>query len=177
MGIGGMVELQRRHLLTGVATGTALLAGCGGRSSSTATPTSGTPGFDVRLENKTAGERTITLDVKRPVQWTDSNSSATGTSDRELLVRDLSLKPGEERRLDDAFSVSGKFRILAELDAENEPIFEDNTKDFRRVDTSETSRTQIEVTAWPLEDYPEFDKDIPEEFLPMYHLELELTNK
>lgn len=165
-----MEHAYRRRFLTGVVGSLSLTTGClgFGRSDSEPDETSGSISFQIK--NRTAEERTLTLRVRRPLGWTPTDSTSTPST--PVTDRELVLAPGDERSLEDVIADSGRHVVVAKLDYENEKPYSGRTARTLRLDTEEASSSRVDVDIWRLEEYPEFDKSIPDGFPTYYHLEV-----
>ncbi len=165
-----MSKIRRRSFLTGVAGGTTVTTGCLGFGSTESSPTDSSGPISFRIKNRTEEERTLTLRVRRPFGWTPTDSTSTATT--PVTKREFSVAPGNEKSIEDVIKGSGRFLVTARLDYKNgEPYPSRSTGNFR-FDTADATSSRIDIDIWRLEEYPEFDKSIPESFPPFYHVEV-----
>lgn len=161
---------RRQTLLSGIAGSMSLTAGCAGFGESDSKSEKSSRAISFRIKNRTEGERTLTLRVRRPLGWTPTDSTSTPST--PVTNRELTLDSGGERLLEDVIADPGRHVVITELDHENEEPYSDRTARTLRLDTEEASSSRIDVDIWRLEEYPEFEKSIPDGFPTYYHLEV-----
>jgi hypothetical protein len=165
---------RRQALLSGIAGSMSLTAGCAGFGESEPEPDDNSGAISFQIKNRTEEKRTLTLRVRRPLGWTPTDSTSTPST--PVTNRELTLDPGAERLLEDVIADSGRHVVVAKLDHENEDPYSDRTARTLRVDTKEASSSRIDIDIWRLEEFPEFDKSIPDDFPAYYHLELAFSD-
>lgn len=149
-----MDRTTRRGVLAAAGAGFAGTAGCLGGGSERASTASDA---DLTFENFTNEERTFQLKITRPLSWTPSGT-ATRTGDGIPVVaeREVTVSPDGRQTVRGVYPEPGRFVVSVELAATNEPLFSDDTRASKRVDTRESGQP-LAVESWYIEDSPELD--------------------